>query len=248
MQKWILILATLMLSGCASPSPRFEEASWTNPILAPATAIRVQIDHVSGYAPSTFALEGLRSVMETVGTRATFDVNDRLAAKRSAYTPEEILAIHHATYGGNHSTWRDASGTPVLHILYLDGNASTRNGGLHLLGTPVIVVFPDMLPTRSLYLVSISRAPADLGREGFERTMLVHEYGHALGLVGCGLPEVHRRGQECHTPNPASVMNADYHVSKSPVTWALDDDGSTIWRFDADDWADIRAGQARLAP
>ena len=179
--------------------------------------------------------------------RATFEVSADLVAKGSPCTVDEIRAIHERTYEANANTWRDASGTPVMHVLYLDGNATIPAGGLYVPGTPVIVVFLDTMPQRSLYLASISNAPWLPGREGFERTMLVHEYGHALGLVGCGLPEIDRRGVECHSPNPESVMNADYHVSEDAAAWALEDDAYTVWRFDADDWADIRAGQALLS-
>lgn len=248
MPKWprLLLLLALLLGGCTDPIARPEGSPWANPFLEPNATVRLQIDHVPGHEPSASALQALLSVMEEVGTRATVDVGGRLAPKGRPYTVEDMLAIHAASYSGDPKTWRDAEGTPVLHVLYLDGNASFPGGGVYLVNTPAIAIFLDTMPQRSVYVATISNAPLLPGREAFERTMLIHEYGHALGLVGCSLPETSRRGSECHSPNPASVMNADYHVADDPLTWALEDDGGPVWRFDADDWADIRAGQAQL--
>lgn len=79
-----------------------------------------------------------------------------------------------------------------------------------------------------------------------ERAVLVHEYGHLLGLVDCGLPMQTPRADPdlpCHSRNRESVMSA-LGPSRSADQWLLRDGTGPVWRFDEHDWRDIRAYQA----
>jgi hypothetical protein len=241
-----VLLFLVPLAGCIAAAPEAAPDAWANPFLLTGTMIRVQVDYVPGFGPSQFALDALRTRIAEVGSNATFDLSASLQPHGSPYSPADILAVHERTYAGSASTWRDAAGQPILHVLYLDGNTTIPAGGLHLGLTPVIVVFPEQLPTQSLYVARISRGGALPGREMYERAILLHEYGHVLGLVGCGLPETRPHGADCHSTNERSVMFAEYNTSPDPVTWAVEDETAPMWHFDDDDWADIRAGQAAL--
>lgn len=253
MRPWLAV-GLLLASGCITPPADEPTWAWTNPFLA-SDPFRIVIDHVPGRAPSVMALEGLHATLQELGTSANLTVRESLPELGRPYTTEDILALHAGHDPGSDLTWRDAEGTGVLHVLYLDGN-STDDEGARIVyglafgmgGIPLIAIFPDLLPTTSLFRAS-TQLPGQ-GHGGYERSVLVHEFGHMLGLVACGLPEVHPHADpedECHSRNESSVMAASMHAASDPLEWAFDDEMQPVWRFDADDWADIRAGQRALA-
>jgi hypothetical protein len=243
------IVAALTAAGCVSETPApSAHGEWSNPFLLPGTPVRIQVDHVGGRAPSAFATDALLQVMADVGTPGTIELHGTLPARGAPYDSDTIIGIHRATYIGGRGNWRDAEGTPVLHVLYLDANYTIEAArGVALGGYPLIAIFPDQLTNLGLFVAS-TQVPAPLP-EGAERAILVHEYGHVLGLVGCKLPQTKERKAEdgtCHSTADSSVMHTYLHQSSDLRTWAFDDERQPVWRFDADDWADIRAGQAAL--
>lgn len=246
-----LTLAALF-SGCIDPAP-INQPGWTNPFLEQGSTIRVQIDHAPGRNPSKLALDGLAQIMQGAGTRPVFNVQQTIEPTDGNYTPDEILRLHLNLYSGSPTTWR-LDGEPVLHVLYLDGlTPPTEEGqlirGLAFLtgGFPLMAIFADEMSTTSLYGASLS-LPGQ-SNATFERSILVHEFGHMLGLVGCGTPEAQPHAHAdspCHSASMASVMYPSVHTSEDPLTWALDDEMQPVWRFDADDWTDIHAYQRAL--
>ncbi len=242
----LLLLATAT-GGCSGREIPLEP--WTNPFLEPGSTIRVQVDHAPGRAPSALALEGLSQIMQQVGTRPAFSIRETIEPTDGNYSSEDVLRLHRNLYSGSPTTWRD-DGVAVLHVLYLDGHPAGAPAGGHaylVWGAPLFTVYLDDLPTTSLY-AAVATLPTQTNAS-FERTLLVHEYGHMLGLVGCDLPQVRPHvdaGSDCHSNAETSVMQADFHTSEDPLTWALDDQMQPVWRFDQDDWADIRAYQRSL--
>ena len=248
MRGILAVVLTLVLAGCLSePAPALRPDPWSNPFLRPGVTVRIQVDYVEGRMPSEYATDGLLQVMADVGTPGSIEMHGTLPARGATYTTAVLVDIHRATYTGNPVTWRDEAGTPVLQVLYVDANYTIEAArGVAPDGFPLIAIFPDQLTNLGLFVAS-TQVPAALP-EGFERAILVHEYGHVLGLVGCGLPEVRaHQGEPCHSGQTSSVMLPSLHQSSDLKTWALDDERQPVWRFDADDWADIRAGQALLA-
>lgn len=249
----LLAIGLVLMAGCTEAPTDDAPWTWRNPFLG-NDPFRIVIDHVEGRAPSEVALEGLRQTIRDMGAQANITVRGTLHERGRPYAPQDIYDVHVAHQPGSDQTWRDASGTGVLHVLYLDGNSTTDEGTRVVHGTafgrqgiPLMAIFPDTLPTTSLFLASVELPGQSRG--GFERAVLVHEFGHMLGLVGCGLPEVqpHANAESaCHSRSDSSVMAAAVHAAADPMDWTFDDEMQPIWHFDADDWADIRAGQAAL--
>lgn len=191
--------------------------------------------------------------MQKVGARPTVSIQATLQPTDGSYSIEDILQLHRKLYSGSPTTWR-SNGEPVLHILYLDGSTPPEETGRVIRGLaflrpglPLMAIFADDLSTTSLYQASV-RLPGQ-SNATFERSILVHEYGHMVGLVGCGTPTVQphvHADSECHSASLGSVMYPTIHSSEDPLTWALDDEMQPVWRFDDDDWADIRAYQRTL--
>lgn len=248
-----LALLVASMSGCLEPVPPAPQDPWTNPFLVPGSTVLVQIDHAPGRAPSALALEGLSQVMQHVGARPSFTIQQTIEPTDGNYSSEDILRLHRNLYSGSPTTWSLDDQT-VLHLLYLDGSTPPRQAGQVVRGVaflrtgfPVMAIFADDLSTTSLYRASVS-LPGQ-SNATFERSILIHEYGHMLGLVGCGTPQVHPHADpasECHSAHHESVMYPNLHTSEDPFTWALDDEMQPVWRFDQDDWADIRAYQRSL--
>lgn len=247
------LLLVASLSGCLASVPDEPQKPWTNPFLQPGSTVLVQIDHAPGRAPSTLALEGLSLIMKEVGTRPIFSIRQTIEPTDGNYSSEDILRLHRNLYSGSPTTWSLGNQT-VLHVLYLDGSTPPREEGqvirgLALLraGYPAMAIFADEMSTTSLYRASLS-LPGQ-SNATFERSIVIHEYGHMLGLVGCGTPQVHPHSDpasECHSAHLESVMYPSIHSAEDPLTWALDDEMQPVWRFDDDDWADIRAYQRSL--
>lgn len=247
------MIGILLLAGCSQPVARELPASFgPNPFLDPGVEVILQFDYVAGRKPTSFAVDGLLATMQDVGSHAEPQFREISPDHQGDWSPEQILMQHARSYPGNWSSWK-LNDSYVLHILYLDGGLYSPGAEAHGAygvslfqgGWPLIAVFPDSFNRTNLYAVS-TNVPGQRSH-GYERAVLVHEYGHVLGLVNCDLPqtEPHDHAESpCHSALQSSVMYPGVH-NNDPLTWALDDQMQSIWRFDEQDWADIRAEQAR---
>lgn len=133
-----------------------------------------------------------------------------------------------------------------LHI-YILSNATYMVGaepasGISYPGEPMVFLFPETMDFR-VAQTALDPEASQAVRQRLEAIVAVHEFGHALGLVGCGIPMVgphDEPGMACHSSNPASIMHArvarvaewpswDAQTALSPFDW------------DSDDLADIQA-------
>jgi hypothetical protein len=224
-----LALATLV-AGCAAPASTYTggtpglPAARLEELLTNRTADRLALTsfYIEGRAPSQRA-------MEAVAAR----LKDLTGKREVTVLPPVHLALANASrdHGWTAAEAQGVAarlpalaqpGTAVLVYLYLDGYGASH-GRVSGFGADSITIFPD---TFRLY----SHADGSL-----ERAVLLHETGHALGLVNHGLPMVrdHVDRSEpclCHSSNPESVM-------------AHPDDSAHPLGFDNDDLADVRAFQ-----
>ena len=95
--------------------------------------------------------------------------------------------------------------TTVLNVFFLKGLAESGPSviGLHLSGTKTIALFKDVV-------ASSASASTDAATQRYvEQATLVHEVGHAVGLVNNGLPMTSSHedaGHRAHCHNPDCVM------------------------------------------
>jgi hypothetical protein len=260
MVRMMLVILALVVTGCASdvphPFPTMPQDDALQESLPaallwahPYPDLLVEIDYVEGREPSTLALDALRDTLRGVTDKAEIVIapptllpasDSRFQGGRE-WTREELADVHKAYFQARASDAFGDEGTARVHVLYLNGRyptGSTFHGTLptSALGLQIrdaLLMFPDDLPTAQ----DEERPWGTL----YERSTLIHELGHAMGLVNHGIPmqRPHVAEDGVHSSNPRSVM-AQGH--RGP--WVLEEvqDGEWIpYRFDADDLADLAA-------
>lgn len=183
----------------------------------------LEVDYQAGIAPQTGPLLHLDSMWDLFGANAsalfaaapraltvprTLDEMERIPpVETGSYSREEILEI-----ADRHRNETSSGARRAFYVLFLNGFFREEGQpeldvlGISLQGTGVIAMFAP-----AIYLVS---------SQVVEQTALIHEFGHAVGLVDNGLPMVapHKDvGQRAHCTNPDCVM---YHLNQGVKQWS----------------------------
>lgn len=251
-----LLASVLMLfAGCTLPTPPPPPLAYYEMVLGaePFTELVIEIDHAPGREPGEAALTHLRMTFENITQKRVV----RIVVERSLpdapqdWSGEALAALSDETRTTTH-----AAPVAVLHVLYPAGTYEQPDVfGVTLSNGGPAAIFLDRM--RELHLPTLEGAPAappaPLPEESvriIERATLLHEAGHAVGLVNAGLPMVcpHEDAEhEAHSPNPDSVMY--YAVdSMEGVRKMLTRDGNVPDTFDANDLRDLQAGGGRGLP
>jgi hypothetical protein len=231
-KAWTMIacLASVspLLSGC-SILPEYEgyEEQLTEPRLEllltndEAATMELAVYYVTGRAPDPATMAYVAGELQAatqkaeVVVRAPVEIQSFRTVPGHVWNETEVWQITTAFPKGQRT------GTIQLAYLFLDGEPAER----HVSGFSDVwymAMFPDTWRD--------SEDPAAV-----ERTIVLHESGHALGLVDNGLPMQRDRVDRheecvCHSTNRDSVM----------ATPLIDDPTPS---FGEDDLADIRAFQ-----
>lgn len=135
------------------------------------------------------------------------------------------------------STVSSGRGRGVLTVLYVQGASDQDTSNSKVLGVFFengrIAMFPDAINQGGLL-------GSQFGAADVERAVLVHEFGHAIGLVNLGIPMQRNHedaDHEKHSANAQSVMywKVETTLGLSSLTGSIPTD------FDADDRADLQA-------
>jgi len=205
-QSWTLIsfLALSVISGCVSARPgrvttsREEESADYDRALPGSPQYRsllIEIDWVAGYAPRKEAVDALeacaaRWCRKPEGIEVA--LNEELPAQsvpRSG-TDEALLRRLHQAYASC-APWDDAA--YYLYILYAPRSAENKAlAETFFWGSDrvSIVIYREAVDEEAILAVSAGEV---------ERLVLLHEFGHVLGLAG------RARGTE-HCDDPRCVM------------------------------------------
>lgn len=248
MNHAMVIAALVLVAGCAvpldtRPAPYYEEVLSAEPF----TDLIVEVDHAPGRAPSLAARDHLLQELRNVTSKAriTIKVEQTLPADASKrWTADELVQLERDTRSTRH-----AAPVAVLHVLYPAGEYERPGVAGVTVSGPVIgpvVVFLDTLDDLDFPLLGEIPLPPD-ARAAVERATLLHEAGHAMGLVDNGLPMVRDRedkAHEGHSTNEASVMYWQVE-SLAGLREMVLGSGEIPLYFDEDDRADMRAAGGR---
>lgn len=202
----------------------------------------IEIDHVEGFEPPDAAVDHLKRTLESVADKASVRIAPYEVLPRSTieagippheWTPEALVELGKRTL-----TYADEGGytrgkTAVIHVLFLDGHLPGA-AGIEIDGTAYVfepsgyaTVWQEAGPTGQMFLTST----------------LLHEVGHAIGLVNHGIPMVADHESEehpLHSRNPRSVM---WHAidDLDAIRAMIGQGDPPPAEFDADDLADLAA-------
>ena len=239
----VVLLVASLVAGCTladrvlnRPDPADYVSAKDYPKLV------VEIDHPPGYAPTSHALDVFKATLNEVTAKTSIDVvldASIPAEANKKYTDSELEALK-----AQHQTRKTGGDTAVLYVLYVAGGHTDDNGnnrilGLASAGGSITMLKGNIRASASGGLFGVG----GLKEENIERAVLVHEFGHAAGLVNMGAPmqTPHEDADHPkHSSNKGSVMY--WAVESSFGLQELFDGGSSIpYQFDANDKADLAA-------
>jgi predicted Zn-dependent protease len=209
------VTALLTLPACSSGSDVLDPGT----IFGPGSKeVRFEVAYMDGAEPYVTDTEsgqpawnflksnvsGLFEGAKTVTVPTSLDGMTEIPAGNTDYSTEEILALEEAYRTSE--PYKD--GVATFFVLFLDGSY-VEDGvkqesvlGVSLGNTGVIAVFKPAITSNVSFLFPRVRVFT-------EQTVLIHEAGHALGLVDNGLEPMSDHKDEkhgAHCTNPRCVM------------------------------------------
>ena len=231
----VIIMSLLAVSGCLD-SFKDQVVSCENitgecryEILQSSqySKLHIEINYVTNNAPDSDAINLLKQRIKDVSDKTSITVSQSaFGSTDNSYSLEEIIDIE------KNERERFKSGdTFVIHILYLNGEYQDNDKTLGLAYTgSSFVLFKEKIEDASFLLIS----PTDI-----EKSVIVHEFGHLLGLINNGYQSPHNHEDSQH-PNHSNN-------EESVMYWAIESqdignqiDGEPPNEFDADDLDDLR--------
>jgi hypothetical protein len=242
MRKAAMVLALLLASvgpGCLTAPERSPTAAWACATFAECLftqdgALEVVV-HASAGAPSPRAgLAAFERELAQLGQRPLAVVEGAAVGP----LPDEVDDAALQALSADQDPRR--LDLYVLDTVRLEGDEPTS--GLSFPGSPVVFLFPETMDLR-VRQAGLDGEEANATRAVLEAVILLHEVGHALGLVGCGIPMQAPHADpasSCHSANASSLMHSK--VARV-AAWGPSDPGAAYGPFawDADDLADLAA-------
>ena len=189
--------------------------------------LHIEINFVTDNSPDSDAIDLLKTRIQEVTDKTSVSVSQKsFGSTDESYSLEEILDIE------NTQRERYKSGnTFIIHILYLNGEYQDNDQtlGLAFKGSS-FVLFKEKIDDASFLLIS---------DKDIEKSVIVHEFGHLLGLINNDYQSPHDHEDPDH-PNHSN--NED-----SVMYWAIEsqDIGNQIVgeppnNFDSNDLDDLK--------
>lgn len=232
------LMITIPIAGCTSDIENILGESWGVPGGLALACLRddayremvIEIDHAPGYNPESSTVSLLKQRLGQVCDKPDgirIELNEIEFAESSTWTAEKVREVGHETMDA-------APQTSVLrwHVIMPQGKYSDES----VLGVAVdastIALFPDSInDATSIFNPRISA-------EDIENSVMVHEFGHLLGLVNLVYtsPANHEDSEHPgHSNNEDSVMY--WAIESLTVDAWLNGDLPT--EFDQDDLDDL---------
>ena len=206
----------------------------------------IEVDTVTGMAPPNQAVTLLKQRLESVVSKPAgidYRISDTLPADGRTWSVRDLQA-----YSKQHLDAETKGDTVVIHLLFLDGRFEqddalgvtiSQSRGGKVVSTGPIAIFSDAI--RDACAGTLLNPSLCTSSDPIFGPVMVHEFGHAMGLVDNGAPmktpheasECQGRPDQGHSSNARSVMNCDVETTNVLSLSAVPTD------FDANDRADL---------
>lgn len=213
--KWVLFFPlTVFLFYCSDSSNRANVDLFFDPAV---TDIQIEVDYMTGAAPYTNnTTEGdpiwdffknnvtaLFNNQKNISVPTSLSHMEEIPAQNKNYTLGDIVDLSKQYRNTPEHSGAQAS----LHILFLDGyleeeGTAIKNViGVSISNTTILALFKPVITSGSFSTLLL--------RVFTEQSVLIHEFGHAIGLVNNGLPITsahHDSSHGAHCTNDTCVM------------------------------------------
>lgn len=250
--RWLaLALLPLIASGC------FHGGGILGGELQPADLYstkygtwRIEVDYAQDNRPSQSLLDQVKGRLQEVAWPSIdFVYDEALQDTKHDWSNSQVIS-----YADAHQGQHTAGSTVVTHLVFLDG---TYEGGSVVLGVTnrhdVIAVFPESVRAAcSTFQVPPCPYAGNLDQVMFP--VLVHEFGHAMGLVNRGTPMVHPHEASTCSASGTATQDQAHSTNKQSVMYCAVETTNVLQAFlgggipndyDSDDKADIQANGGR---
>lgn len=234
---YLLVLTSLIFTACQKELPVSTNdyktlGSSAHDLLSSAvyTALRIEINYLRGYEPDNASLSNLKKFLQNYLNKPDgiqIVTNNIAASGKTTLSLSDIVAIEKK----NRLEFTTGN-TIAVHILIVDADYTDPNDlGISYWNTSFCLF------GKAIY--ANSGNSAQVSRTNLLSTLLEHEFGHLLGLVGQGSPEQsphHDALNSLHCSNPNCLMYSLIETNPN---------STVIPSFDADCLADLRANGSK---
>jgi len=243
--QWLAVLVVLpmALAGCFGAFPGGGNSPRDYASNATYKSWVIEVDHSNGATPDGSVLDFVKGRLNSIVKKDSieFRQDETLSTDSShSWGDNEVLSFAKA-----HAGLSTGGSQVVTHLLFLTGHSAHDDSNGKILGITfdhaTIVIFSDSVAASCdpgvLPLLSSCSA------NDYFRSVVTHEFGHALGLVDNGAPMV--------TPHEDADHRGHSNDKSSVMYWAVESsNGLPVFGgsppptdFDNDDRADLRALQ-----
>lgn len=211
--KYLLLLSLLLTLSCGNDKTKSSNVKQSVSSIFAAKELAIKVYYEEGAEPYTegigvFKIWNLTRVNLTAlfsGRSTTINVPEDLsqmtkmtASNKTVWSIDNVLEL------SRKYTSTNTNGTINFHIYFVNGYASDGNNiiGFHINNTKVMVIFKDVIK-------GTGSGSTDIVPRYVEQSTIIHEMGHALGLVNNGVPLTsshHDHANGAHCTNPKCVM------------------------------------------
>ncbi|MFW6040637.1 MAG: hypothetical protein ACOC85_02255 [Thermoplasmatota archaeon] len=169
----------------------------------------VEIDYMPGFSPSLIALQMFEDKLQSYTSKDSIElkIDEQIPFEesKSSYNKEDIISL-----ADRYQDIKRGRNTMAMYVLYLDGIWSENENvlGLSYSGSNIV-----MFQERILDISSRGRN-ADEISDQIEGSVLIHEWGHLLGLVGIDYESEHEVDKHhCNQAEGSCVMAASVEIA-----------------------------------
>ncbi len=196
MRVWIFILSLTVVGSCKDDEADAKNKNFSERVFTEVTELSVEVAYETGAEPYTSS--GLKQLWEV--TKANLEaLFEGRSQKPAIVVPMELTAMTNFNATGKqlystgdlkamaktHRKKPNSGAKGSCLILFVNGYYS-ENGvenknvlGVSLTGEALVAVFKPVVESAGL---------TQMSKNGIEQGTIVHELGHALGLVNTGIP------------------------------------------------------------